>query len=207
MPPHFKIRPNFPDHEIIKEADDAYRLRINFKSSGHISAGISETFRNLRVLEILGQSIFKRSDFANMEGLMRLGINDNKIEFLPEDVFWDLPNLEYLTFGGNQIKELPENIFMNLKNLEQILFCQNKIEHLPKNLFENNQKITSIAAYDNPYKKIDVDFEKLPKLFSLSLFDGNCIKALKSKQTQAIKKACSPRIEPEGSTTAFGLLE
>lgn len=174
LPRHFKIRPNFLSYDEDKK-EDVVDLRVDFKSSGQISAGIGETFNNLRELTIKGQSSFERSDFANMSQLRTLDLSENGIEFLPDDLFLDLPSLKILYIDYNQIKELPENIFMNMTNLVLLWFSHNEIDQLPVNLFLHNSKITQVWGKNNPFKTINVNFTVLANLSWLELEGENCI--------------------------------
>lgn len=110
-----------------------------------------------------------------MEYLQELSLFRNPIESLPEDVFWDLRNLEKLNLCDCQIRKLPESIFKSLKRLMSIILSDNRLTHLPGNLFESNLELREISIDNNNLRKIAVNFTKIPNLQWLSLEDNKCV--------------------------------
>lgn len=84
-----------------------------------------------------------------MTQLREVVLTNNRIEFLPKDVFRDLPKLEKLGLGGIQIKKLPVELLKSLRKLKNIDFSRNKIELLPQNLFADNLELEYISAHSS----------------------------------------------------------
>lgn len=69
---------------------------------------------------------------------------------LPEDLFWNCPNLKSLkyAFVATDITEIPENLFARNPKLEDISGCFSlcsNITSIPENLFKNNPNLKDIA--------------------------------------------------------------
>lgn len=181
MTRNLKIHPNFSQHMKLKNSDAVRNLRLHLKTFSSILSGIGHSFRNLEKLD-LGEStdsgtlqFIERADFENLNKLKELGLNENKFEFIPEDVFWDLPNVEGLHMWNCRIAKLPKKVFINMKKLKKLFLGENKISYLDKDLFLNNLLLERVNIFNNNLKLIDVDFTKLTKITWLSVFGNDCI--------------------------------
>lgn len=168
-----------------------------FDPSPYIFSGIGENFRGVKELRISYSIQFiDRSNFANLEHLDELNLSFNRnLTFIPEDAFWDLPNLTSLRMWICGIEKIPEKAFMNLKKLTFIELSNNKLSHLPKDLFVNNLQLETIQLTENLINRIDVDFTKLTKISSLSLIRNDCIDKyyyrVSSEDQREINKNCT----------------
>lgn len=174
---NLKIKPNFQNHQTVRNAASVQILELKMANSTIILPDIGKTFPNLVELWIVTQRIrfVEREDFVNLSQLIELLLYKNEIRFLPENVFWDLTNLEVLDLISNRISEISENIFINLKKIKTINFGRNNIQHLPENLFINNHELESINFSENRLRTINVDFLMLANLNELYLQKSNCI--------------------------------
>jgi Leucine-rich repeat (LRR) protein len=130
-----------------------------------------------------------RDDFKDMApNLYLIILEDNKIEEIPFDTFYDLPDLIYLDVRDNKLKNLAPNLFANspkfntlivesneIEELHPDLFkdCPefhvlyaefNKIEEFHPDLFENNPNMTVISIRHNKIKNIPIDFTRFELL-------------------------------------------
>ncbi len=89
-------------------------------------------------LELSGSSIteLKPGDFDNLTNLRGLGLVDNQLSSLPEDIFEYLINLEALGIANTQLSSLPDGLFDNLTNLRMLILSGNQLSSLPEGLFE-----------------------------------------------------------------------
>ena len=58
---------------------------------------------------------------SNLTNLRGLGLVDNQLSSLPEDIFEYLINLEALGIANTQLSSLPDGLFKNLTNLRSCL--------------------------------------------------------------------------------------
>jgi Leucine-rich repeat (LRR) protein len=174
-----KIQTNFASHPMIKSPDGVKSLVIYFGASSYIFNGLGKAFKNLELLYIPDNSlrILERSNFFNMTKLRRLELYDKQIEFIAEDSFSDLPNLEILSMFKCGVDEFPDKLLHNLKKLKKFEAVFNRITFLHADFFSNNLEIEEIAFRNNQLKVIEVDFLKFPKLKSLRLDYNDCIDA------------------------------
>ncbi|KAG8195256.1 hypothetical protein JTE90_028407 [Oedothorax gibbosus] len=70
-------------------------------------------FADLEEFELSQDAIvdIKRTMFPRRTKLRSLAVEYNKISAIPNDLFSDMPNLEYVAFKGNMISVLPEATF------------------------------------------------------------------------------------------------
>lgn len=70
----------------------------------------------------------------------------NNIKELPEDVFANATNLEYILFSANkELSNLPANLFANNKELIYVTADGCNLGDLPSGLFKNNKKLRTIG--------------------------------------------------------------
>lgn len=117
----------------------------------------------------------QRENFKNMQHLIRLDLAYNKVADLPEDVFWDLSNLEGLWLQDNQITSLNKNLFKNLPKLKFIAAERNEIEQLDRDLFRNNVNLEKVYLGNNKIKSIEVKFESFSFINAVDFTMNICI--------------------------------
>lgn len=152
-------------------------MEVRFSSSDHIPAGIGKAFTNLEILNIYGQSIefVERRDFENMNQLTALVLAELKIDFLPDDLLTDLPNLESIRMSNSKIENIPEKMFANQAKLKSLSLGGNSITVLKKDLFRFNPNLEELNLNGNNLMKIFVDFTELGAIVTIHVEDNKCI--------------------------------
>lgn len=137
-------------------------------------------------------SIPNTSAIADLVRLKNVNLNGNKLQKIPKE-FFELSNLEIMSFGDNLIKEIPKEI-KKLTKLLSLDLSDNQITKLPKELFtlptlhllnlENNlikelprqvgdmQSLTLLKVSDNNLSAIPKEISKLTNLMVLNI-SGN----------------------------------
>lgn len=117
----------------------------------------------------------ERSKLTNISQLHFLFLNGNEIETFNEDVLYDLPHLEQLSFAQNRIRILPYKLLSNQLKLQDLWLEGNQIEIIPAHFFKNNKELLFLSLKGNRLTKIYEDFNMLPKLRYNDLQGNNCI--------------------------------
>ena len=130
-----------------------------------------------------------RDDFKGMASkLYSINLQNNQIEEIPFDTFYDLPKLAFLNVRDNKIKSLPPNLFTNSPVFISLVIISNKltalhadlfkdcpafeilraefnqIEELHEDLFKNNPNMTIISMKHNKIRNIPMDFNRFELL-------------------------------------------
>lgn len=125
--------------------------------------------------------IIRRSDFSNLNELLSLKITSysitNSLEYLAEDAFFDMPNLEQLSIQGGRLVKLHKNTFVKLNKLKDVTIYNNKLKRIEKDLFVNNPMLEKINLEMNELKVIKVDFTIFKNIDYVALHGNECIKA------------------------------
>lgn len=201
MTRNLKIRTDFSLHESKNSPTEVTDLAIFFSfSHTHILSGVGEEFPNLRILDVRAMSIkfIERHNFAKMTRLAELRIRGT-LDFLPEDLLADLPNLTFFHIRFSPLERLPEKIFLNQRKLKTLELVHNGITILQKDLFENNLELEELFFYGNKLVEIYVDFTLLPAVKWINLADNKCINQRWRPTNEAIQtfqdkinSACQP---------------
>lgn len=138
---------------------------------------LREKFVNFDRLFIVnsGLKYVERRKLRQLPQLRILNFYGNDIESFEGDILYDLPQLEIFAFVNNKISVLPKNLLAKQLKLKEIWAWGNRIEAIPEDFFVNNKELTHIWFGTNPLKKIDVNFNQLPRLAVLDLRDDDCI--------------------------------
>ena len=67
-----------------------------------------------------GIATLKPGDFADLGGIVQLGLNTNDLSSLPPAIFEKLTNLTLLSLSGNRLSSLPPRIFEKLTGLAEL---------------------------------------------------------------------------------------
>ena len=128
-------------------------------------------------LELSGSSIteLKPGDFDNLTNLRGLGLVDNQLSSLPEDIFEYLINLEALGIANTQLSSLPDGLFKNLTNLRLLSLSGNQLSSLPEGLFENQTNLTFLDLSGNQLSSLPDGLFNKVTLLDLS---GNQLSSL-----------------------------
>lgn len=124
-------------HNVISELDN-----FCFKESGYTS---------LKLLDLSYNSIFwiGLHAFSGLDKLIHLDLSNNRLRFIPSDLFWDTPELDTL--------DLSTNVFENLKNEPFIMHAKLKVlnlnncrmKALPKRLFTRLPNLRKLDLSEN----------------------------------------------------------
>lgn len=166
-------------------------VSIKFYRSTHIFPGIAETFPNIEILCVIGDShiLLAQSDFDELQHLKKLVVQAYQLKFASGDVFSNLEFLEELKLVGN-VEQLPMNLFTRLNKLRVLDLSNQKLTILPRNIFKNNLQLERIELRGNNLKIIDEKFTKLVKLHLLDLNNNVCIsKTFEISTKNSIAKA------------------
>ena len=156
---------------------------------------------NLENLNLEGNKleILNKEDLIYLKSLKYLNLNRNLIQFIENNTFDQLINLEKLYLSGNRLSSNqtfnPINskfIFKYLFNLKELNLSYNCIEFLNENLFFNLNKLTTIDLSNNLIKSVKQNsFNRLFNLKNLYLQNNSdflLFEAYQSfNQTKSIK--------------------
>ncbi|XP_023195547.1 platelet glycoprotein V-like [Xiphophorus maculatus] len=96
--------------------------------------------------------------FANMSGLLELNLHLNdKLRYLPPDLFCCLPNLKKLSLRNNSLQDLPPNLFSTLATMKILLLNDNKLKTLPENIFQDLTSLVTIDLKNNDLNTLPGD--------------------------------------------------
>jgi Leucine-rich repeat (LRR) protein len=140
-------------------------------------AGFAKTFHNdLLVLDYIDSKIkfVSRKCFADMKHLRKLYLDNNEIENIPEDTFWDLPELFHLNISDNKIKVLEEKLLLESTHLSSFYADDNKIETLTANHFEKNSKLSELSMSNGSLTTITVNFQGFEFIRMIDFTENPC---------------------------------
>lgn len=164
------VQPRLPqDLCFYNDMDDCWLLTVAHEGIGEFNVSdveIQEIMRNINKLSLMGE--FNNTTEALLRDAKRwrtesLDINDNDLEYLPEE-FGQLNSLKSLKVTGDRFKELPDCIG-NLINLEEILILSYSFCKLPPQIGELNKlkKLTIWGNYCSPEELIKNNYEIIPR--------------------------------------------
>jgi Leucine-rich repeat (LRR) protein len=104
-----------------------------------------------------------------MNNLNVLDLENNEIEFLPNDTFNDLKNLVYLKLNGNKLTELSQPILSHLHKLHTFTAFKNKITRIDAEFFAHNENLRWIYLAGNSIDNLEVDFTQIKYLRAVDL--------------------------------------
>lgn len=106
----------------------------------------------------------------SLERLQSLGLDNNKLTQLPENVFQHLEHLKTLNLRVNKLTELPENVFDHLAKLQTLNLRVNKLAQLPGNVFDHLAKLQTLTLDGNKLAQLpETVFNHLAELQALWL--------------------------------------
>lgn len=176
-------------HERYFSNEDVNDVAIISQSTIHIPDGLGRTFPNLKLLEIMSsQAMFvHRRNFVGMNFLVDLRLDDNLLEIIPSDTFWDLKSLQWLSLTGNQIKTLPIDLLIKSFGLLWLTADENEVEKLDEKFLQSNSKVEMISMRNNKLIKIEFEFDNFKQMSVIDFRDNVCINAISDRDQEGFK--------------------
>ncbi|XP_036324422.1 protein toll [Rhagoletis pomonella] len=114
-----------------------------------------------------------RHHLSDLENLAHLRFSSNSLTHMPEDLFADLRNLNWLDLRSNNVN-LTEKLFEPLKSLTFLELGHNNLKTLPKGIFKNQQKLLHLNLWGNQLRNLTKDvFEDATALTDIDLSANN----------------------------------
>lgn len=158
-------------------------LSIDGETVVHIPHGIDDFFPSLTKLSIVESKLkfVKRLNFQRMNNLKDLRLDNNEIEVIYANTFWDLQFLQWLSISGNKIASLPEGLIALNPQLLWFTANNNQLKVLHETFFERNLAIELISLRSNHLKEVTFNFKRFKKLSYVDLRKNVCIDSIVSK--------------------------
>uniref|UniRef100_A0A668RGX3 LRRCT domain-containing protein n=1 Tax=Oreochromis aureus TaxID=47969 RepID=A0A668RGX3_OREAU len=114
---------------------------------------------NAKKLYLSGNLIQKiyRSDFWNFSSLDLLHLGNNRISYVQEGAFINLPNLKSLYLNGNDIERLTPGMFRGLHMLSYLYFEYNVIREIQPHSFSLMPNLQLVFLNDNLLRSLPTD--------------------------------------------------
>ncbi|XP_018591632.1 SLIT and NTRK-like protein 3 [Scleropages formosus] len=135
-------------------------LTVNCKEKGfHNISELLPRPLNAKKLYLSGNLIQKiyRSDFWNFSSLDLLHLGNNRISYVQEGAFINLPNLKSLYLNGNDIERLTPGMFRGLQTLSYLYFEYNVIREIQPAAFSLMPNLQLVFLNDNLLRTLPVD--------------------------------------------------
>ena len=100
-------------------------------------------------LDSYGITALAAGDFAGLTSLTELGLGDNDLSTLPDDVFEPLTALTGLYLNTNDLTTLPAGVFAGLTALTELYLFDNALSTLPAGVFAGLTALTILDLIDN----------------------------------------------------------
>lgn len=135
-------------------------LTVNCKEKGfHNISELLPRPLNAKKLYLSGNLIQKiyRSDFWNFSSLDLLHLGNNRISYVQEGAFVNLPNLKSLYLNGNDIEQLTAGMFRGLHMLSYLYFEYNVIREIQPNSLSLMPNLQLVFLNDNLLRSLPTD--------------------------------------------------
>ncbi|XP_047991781.1 leucine-rich repeat-containing protein 15-like [Leguminivora glycinivorella] len=93
-----------------------------------------------------------------LENLLKLHLYNNLIEFIHEDFFRPLKNIENIDMSRNKIRYLPDKLFTNLSSLITVNLEKNLIEYISSATFSGSKNLSLINLSRNKLTFLPLNF-------------------------------------------------
>ena len=156
-------------------SDRTPRVRDAIVAAAGVSSASDVTEAQLAaitLLDLTGQNItdLKPGDFDNLTNLESLGLGDNQLSALPEDLFEYLISLKGLDLRDNQLSSMPDGLFNRSTNLTALVLSGNQLSSLPAKLLDRTSRLTLLDLSDNELSSLPAElFDHISDLTILSL--------------------------------------
>lgn len=135
-------------------------LTVNCKEKGfHNISELLPRPLNAKKLYLSGNLIQKiyRSDFWNFSSLDLLHLGNNRISYVQEGAFVNLPNLKSLYLNGNDIERLTPGMFRGLQMLSYLYLEYNVIREIQPAAFSLIPNLQLVFLNDNLLRTLPTD--------------------------------------------------
>ncbi|NWT51557.1 SLIK3 protein, partial [Erythrocercus mccallii] len=135
-------------------------LTVNCKERGfHNISELLPRPLNAKKLYLSGNLIQKiyRSDFWNFSSLDLLHLGNNRISYVQDGAFINLPNLKSLYLNGNDIERLTPGMFRGLQSLHYLYFEYNMIREIQPAAFSLMPNLKLLFLNDNLLRTLPTD--------------------------------------------------
>uniref|UniRef100_A0A8B9Q8H7 SLIT and NTRK like family member 3 n=1 Tax=Apteryx owenii TaxID=8824 RepID=A0A8B9Q8H7_APTOW len=135
-------------------------LTVNCKERGfHNISELLPRPLNAKKLYLSGNLIQKiyRSDFWNFSSLDLLHLGNNRISYVQDGAFINLPNLKSLYLNGNDIERLTPGMFRGLQSLHYLYFEYNLIREIQPAAFSLMPNLKLLFLNDNLLRTLPTD--------------------------------------------------
>ncbi|XP_030072430.1 SLIT and NTRK-like protein 3 [Microcaecilia unicolor] len=135
-------------------------LTVNCKERGfHNISELLPRPLNAKKLYLSGNLIQKiyRSDFWNFSSLDLLHLGNNRISYVQDGAFINLPNLKSLYLNGNDIERLTTGMFRGLQSLHYLYFEYNLIREIQPAAFSLMPNLKLLFLNDNLLRTLPID--------------------------------------------------
>ena len=113
--------------------------------------------------------------FSNLNSLIGLQLDCNKIKIIASNVFKMNSNLKYLNLENNEIEFINKSEFNNMTSLVTIYLKRNKLYNLDTNIVQGCNNLERFCLYGNfILTNITMNFNGLENLDQSLIFDYEC---------------------------------
>ncbi|CAO1358350.1 unnamed protein product [Diamesa serratosioi] len=126
--------------------NDTYECQTSY-----IPKRISVYFPSLFYMEITDVALkfIAKEDFAGMDVMKTLSLQNNLIESIPTDAFSTMQELETLNLDGNMLEIIENNLFKFNGKLEFITLNDNKIKYIGYRTFSHLNALNKVFLNNN----------------------------------------------------------
>ncbi|XP_067618878.1 protein toll [Eurosta solidaginis] len=97
-----------------------------------------------------------RHHLSDLQNLAHLRFSSKSLTHMPEDLFADLTNLNWLDLRSNNVN-LTERVFEPLKSLTFLELGHNNLHTLPRGIFKNQHKLLHLNLWGNQLRNLTRD--------------------------------------------------
>lgn len=107
--------------------------------------------------------------FRDLHRLRSLRLDNNGIQFLPENVFLSLTDMRTLVLSGNKLTRIDQFTFDGLPSLNQLSLDNNQIQYIDPEALRNSTDLEYLHLNDNKLYDIPAVLNNVPNLKTLDL--------------------------------------
>lgn len=122
-------------------------------------------------LTITGSNLkdIKREDLKGLEHVKSLGVSDNIMNELPDDLIYDLKDIDEIDMHSNFLK-VPQHFFKMATKLKRLELAENTLPDNTSGIFDNMQSIIKLNMWAMEIERVEEHiFKNIPTLQILDL--------------------------------------